>query len=196
MIDRYQFIKISVAKDFGAIINFMFTKNSRNRYDKKDSLELGHRAEDSFARLAVKHGFKIRPATEKENIDGHFDYAIERDGKSHKVDVKSIKRKSRGDTELQDEFLWIELHSVRENNKGWLYDGKADLIAFELSKSFRIVDRLELITLVEKLVDFEAKVSSPKDALYKVYSRKSRPDLLTMIKSDDLLGIRYVDWEK
>ena len=174
----------------------MFTKNSRNRYDKKDSLELGRRAEDTFARLAVKHGFKVTASSEKGNIDEHFDYVIERDGKSHKVDVKSIKRKSREDTELQDEFLWIELHGVRADDKGWLYDGKADLIAFELANSFRIVDRLELIALVENLVDFEAKVSSSKDALYKVYSRKSRPDLLTMIKSEDVLQLRHAEWRK
>ena len=186
----------SVAKDSGAIINFMFTKNSRNRYDKKDSLELGRRAEDSFARLAIQHGFKVTASSEKGNIDEHFDCVIERDGKSHKVDVKSIKRKSRGDKELQDEFLWVELHSVRKDNKGWLYDGKADLIAFELTRSFRLVDRLELIALVEKLVDFDEKVASPKEALYKVYSRKSRSDLLTMIKSEDLLRLRHAEWEK
>jgi hypothetical protein len=174
----------------------MFTKNSRNRFDKKDSLELGRRAEDAFARLAIQHGFTVTASSGKENKDEHIDYIIERNGKSKKVDVKSLKRKSRADKELQDEFLWIELHSVRKNNKGWLYDGNADLIAFELSKSFRLVERLELIKLVQKLVDFETKVTSSKDALYKVYSRKDRPDLLTMIKSDDLSEIKYVDWEK
>lgn len=174
----------------------MFTKNSRSLYRRQDSLELGRRAEDAFARLAIRRGFKVSASSKKEDINEHVDYVIERNGKSKKVDVKSLKRKSRGDRELQDEFLWIELHSVRKDNKGWLYAGKADLIAFELSKSFRLVERLELIKLVQKLVDFEAKVSSSKDALYKVYSRKKRPDLLTMIKSDDLLGIKHVDWEK
>lgn len=174
----------------------MFTNNSRNHFDKKDSLELGQRAEDSFARLAIQHGFKVTPSSEKGNIDEHFDYVIERNGKSHKVDVKSIKRKSRGDKDVQDEFLWIELHSVRKNNKGWLYAGKADLIAFELKKSFRLVERLALIKLVEKMVDFEVKVTSANEALYKVYSRKDRPDLLTMIKSEDLMKVKYVDWEK
>ena len=174
----------------------MFTKNSRNRYDKKDSLELGRRAEDSFARLAVKHGFKVTASSEKGNIDEHFDYVIERDGKSHKVDVKSIKRLSRRDSGTQDEQIWIELHGVRAEDKGWLYDGKADLIAFELTQSFRLVDRVELIALVEKLENFDAKVSSPKDALYKVYSRQSRPDLLTMIKSEDLLQLRHAEWGK
>jgi len=40
------------------------------------------------------------------------------------------------------------------------------------------------------------KVSSSKDALYKVYSRKSRPDLLTMIKSEDVLQLRHAEWRK
>lgn len=174
----------------------MFTNNSRNRYDKKDSLELGRRAEDAFARLAIQHGFKVMASSGKENIDEHIDYIIERNEKSKKVDVKSLKRKSRWDKELQDEFLWIELHSVRKNNKGWLYDGKADLIAFEMKDCFRLVSRLDLIAQVEALVNLEAKVTSSKDALYKVYSRKDRYDLLTMIKSDDLLRITYVDWKK
>ena len=186
----------SVAKYLSTIIRFMFTKNSRNRYDKKDSLELGRRAEDSFARLAIQHGFKVAASSEKGNIDEHFDYVIERDGKSHKVDVKSLKRLSRRDSGTQDERVWIELHGVRADDKGWLYAGHADLIAFELVNSFRIVDRLELIAIVEKLVDFDAKVSSPKDALYKVYSRKSRPDLLTMIHSEDLLQLRHAEWGK
>ncbi len=174
----------------------MFTKNSRNRYDKKDSLELGQNAEDQFARLAVKQGFKISASSGHSNKDEHFDYVMERDDKTFRVDVKSRKRVAREDKETQDEYLWIELHGVRVDDKGWLYAGHADLIAFELSKSFRIVDRLELITLVENLVDFDAKVSSSKDALYKVYSRKSRPDLLTMIRSGDLRSIWHAEWRK
>jgi hypothetical protein len=174
----------------------MFTKNSRNRYDKKDSLELGQKAENQFARLAVKQGFKIAPSSGRANMDEHFDYVMERDGKSFRVDVKSLKRLSRRDGGTQDELIWIELHGVRTDDKGWLYAGHADLIAFELAESFRIVDRLELIALVETLVDFDAKVTSPKDALYKVYSRKSRPDLLTMIRSEDLNSIRHGEWRK
>lgn len=174
----------------------MFTKNSRNRYDKKDSLELGQKAEDQFARLAVKQGFKITASSGRDNMDEHFDYVMERGGKTFKVDVKSRKRVARKEKETQDEYLWIELHGVRADDKGWLYAGHADLIAFELAKSFRIVDRLELIALVEKLVDFDAKVATPKDALYKVYSRKSRPDLLTMIRSEDLKSIRHGEWRK
>lgn len=174
----------------------MFTKNARNRYDKKDSLELGQKAEDQFARLALKQGFTIVASTRRGNIDEHFDYVMERDGKSFKVDVKSLKRLTRRDGGTQSAYVWIELHGVRVDDQGWLYAGRADLIAFELAKSFRIVDRLELIALVESLVDFNAKVSSPKDALYKVYSRKSRPDLLTMIRTEDLKSIRHGEWHK
>jgi hypothetical protein len=174
----------------------MFTKNSRNRYDTKDSLELGQKAEGEFARLAVKQGFTIVASAGRDNMDEHFDYVMERDGKTFRVDVKSLKRLSRSDGLTQDTYIWVELHGVRADDQGWLYAGHADLIAFELSNSFRIVDRLELIALVEKLVDFNAKVTSPKDALYKIYSRKSRPDLLTMIRAEDLKGIRYAEWRK
>jgi hypothetical protein len=174
----------------------MPTRNSRNQYDKKDSLELGQRAEDSFFDLAKKKGWEISAASKRGNIDRHFDYVIKKDDKMFRVDVKSIKRVARKDAKTQDEFIWIELHGVREKDTGWLYGGKADLIAFELSRSFRIVDRLELITLVEKLIDITAKVSTSRDALYKVYTRKSRPDLLTLIRSDDLLKIRFAEWKK
>ncbi|GJQ51584.1 MAG: hypothetical protein HKUEN02_04310 [Anaerolineaceae bacterium] len=174
----------------------MFAKNSRNRYDKKDSLELGRQAEDRFARLALQHGFKASPSSKRGNIDEHFDYEIERGGRTFRVDVKSLKRISRSDNETQSELLWIELHGVRKDDQGWLYAGRADLIAFELAESFRIVDRLELIALVERLVNFEARVSVSHDALYKIYSRASRPDLLTMIRSDDLLQLRCAEWKK
>jgi hypothetical protein len=39
-------------------------------------------------------------------------------------------------------------------------------------------------------------VDTPKDALYKLYSRADRHDLLTMIKSSDLLQITSLKWRK
>jgi hypothetical protein len=173
----------------------MFTKNSRNQYDKKDSLELGQGAESSFAQSAIKHGWTVEPASEDSNIDEHFDYIMSKDDKSLKVEVKSRKRMGRSDSDVQDQYVWVEIHGVRKDDQGWLY-GKADLIAFEMTNSFRIVRRADLAALVGKLVDFNAMVGKSKDALYKLYSRPGRPDLLTMIKSDDLLKITALDWSK
>ncbi|HJS19938.1 MAG TPA: hypothetical protein VJ785_14420 [Anaerolineales bacterium] len=173
----------------------MFTKNSRNKYDKKDSLELGQKAENLFAKSAIKHGWKIKPAPRRSNIDEHFDYIMSKDGKSHKVEVKSRKRRGRKDQDVQDEYIWVEIHGVRKDDQGWLY-GEADLIAFEMAKSFRIVRRADLAKLIGKLVDFGSMTHKPGDALYKLYSRRDRHDLLTMIRSDDLLQITTLDWSK
>jgi hypothetical protein len=172
----------------------MFTQNSRNQYDKKDSLELGQNAESRFAGLAIKHGWTISPASGRDNINEHYDYLMRKDGRAFKVEVKSLKRVNRRDVRTQDQYVWIELRNVR-GESGWLY-GSADLIAFEMTQAFRIVGRTELVDLVEKLVDFKARVGSSKEALYKLYSRKGRPDLLTIIKSEDLLNITYKEWKK
>jgi hypothetical protein len=171
----------------------MLTKNSRNQYDKKDSLELGRNAECKFAELAGKHGWTINPAPGYGNINEHYDYLMQKDGRIFKVEVKSLKRISRNDLGTQDQFIWIELHGVREHDRGWLY-GAADLIAFEMTHSFRIVKRVDLVGLVETLVDFKTRVTSSREALYKLYSRQGRPDLLTIIKSSDLLKIQFKEW--
>ena len=173
----------------------MFTKNSRNRYDKKDSLELGQKAESLFARSAIKHGWKIEPASEDSNKNEHFDYIMSKEGRSLNVEVKSLKRMGRRDSDVQEEHVWIELHGVRKEDQGWLY-GKADLIAFELKNSFRIVRRTDLLDLVEKLVDFHEKVEKSTEALYKLYSRSGRSDSLTIIKANDLLKITSLEWTK
>jgi hypothetical protein len=173
----------------------MFTKNSRNRYDKKDSLELGQKAESLFAKSAIKHGWVIEPAPEDSNKNEHFDYMMSKEGRSLNVEVKSLKRMGRRDSDVQDEHIWIELHGVRKEDQGWLY-GKADLIAFELKNSFRIVRRTDLLDLVEKLVDFNATVEKSTEALYKLYSRPGRSDSLTIIKANDLLKITSLEWTK
>ena len=173
----------------------MFTKNSRNRYDKKDSLELGRKAESSFAKSAIKHGWRVEPSSEDSNKNEHFDYIMSKDDRSLKVEVKGRKRMGRKDQTVQDELIWIEFHGVRKDDQGWLY-GKADLIAFELKNSFRIVRRTDLLDLVEKLVDFKVRVRRSNEALYKLYSRYGRSDSLTMIKSEDLLKITSLEWTK
>ena len=173
----------------------MFTKNSRNRYDKKDSLELGQNAESLFAKSALKHGWLIEPASEASNKNEHFDYIMNKEDRSLNVEVKSLKRVGRKDSDVQDEYVWIELHGVRKDDDGWLY-GKADLIAFELKNSFRIVRRTDLLRLVKKLVDFNTRVEKSTEALYKLYSRSGRSDSLTIIKANDLLKITSLEWTK
>ena len=172
----------------------MFTPNARNQYDRKNCLELGQKAEDIFTKIATKRGWEIEPASSTENIDDHSDYRIQKDNELYKVEVKGKKRIGRGDANPQEEFVWIELHGVRIHDAGWLF-GKADLIAFQMNSTFRIVKRLDLVVLVCKLIDYRSQVNSPRDALYKTYSRAGRSDMLTLLRCEDLNGILWAEWK-
>ncbi len=172
----------------------MHTK--RNKYDKRDCLEIGHRAEGVFARIAAQKGWKVTAASNYANINDHWDLLIEKESEKYRVDVKGMKRVSRRDSDVQDEWIWIELHGVREHDRGWLYAGKAELIAFEKKGSFVVVKRDDLIGLVKQLVDMDTAVYSARDARYKVYSRSGRPDRITMIETGKLKSIEWDEWPK
>jgi hypothetical protein len=172
----------------------MFTGNSRNRYDKKDSLELGQKAESRFASIAQRKGWKVFEASRTGNMEDHYDYEISKDDQHYRVDVKSRKRISRKTEDVQDNLIWVEFRTVR-GTQGWLF-GNADLIAFENRNGFRIVERKSLVRVINKLVKIHVKVNRPEDALYKVYTREGRPDEITLIKSSDLMPILWDEWEK
>jgi hypothetical protein len=172
----------------------MPTANSRNRFDKKDSLELGDKAEDLFILAAVKHGWKISAATKDQNIEEHWDFLIEKDDHACKVEVKSEKRIERDDAKSQTDFIWVELRNVR-GKVGWLF-GSADWIAFEKQNAFVFVKRLDLLKVVNQKVDLVAKVKSPKEALHKIYTRSGRKDKLTLLPVHDIEPIIFMEWKK
>jgi len=167
--------------------------NARNKFDKKDSLEIGEHAEDMFILTAVKSGWKVSASTQTENIDEHWDFLIEKGEIQYKVEVKGRKRINRKDNEEQNDFVWVELQNVR-GKVGWLF-GKADLIAFEKQDSFIFVKQLDLLALVNKKVNLVAKVRDPKDALYKIYRREGRKDKLTLLPFNDIESIQIFDWK-
>lgn len=168
--------------------------NSRNKFDTKDSLELGEHAENLFIVLAVRSGWKVSASSKDENIDDHWDYLIEKAGEVIKVEVKSQKRIRRGDKTEQTDFTWVELRNVR-GKVGWLF-GKADLIAFEKESSFLFVKRLDLLAVVNKKVNLVAKVRTPADAVYKIYIREGRKDKITLLPTSDVEEIKFMEWKK
>ncbi|MFQ5604547.1 MAG: hypothetical protein ACE5HS_14855 [bacterium] len=170
--------------------------SKRNKFDKKDSLELGEQAEQVFVNIARSKGWRVQAAESRSNIDEHWDFWLIKDEKKYRVDVKACKRIRRQDSQVQDKWVWIELHGVRAGDRGWLFDGKADLLAFETRTSFIIVKRSELIDLVNTLLLKTECVKSPENAQYKVYTRKGRPDQLTLIETAKLQSIQYVEWPK
>jgi len=120
----------------------------KNKYDPTgENLKRGKKAENAFKEILKKHGFNPIPSTEQEDINEHWDFKIKKKGKEYKIDVKSMKKIGRKDEEVQDRWHWIELHGVRKNDKGWLYGGKADFIAFETKESFLIVRRLNFANI-------------------------------------------------
>jgi hypothetical protein len=171
----------------------MSTHNRRNKFDRKDSLELGQSAESRFASLARKRGWAVIEASITGNIEDHYDYEISKGERHFRVDVKSKKRVSRKAGVVQDDLIWIEFRTVRDT-KGWLF-GDADLIAFETQTGFKIVERKTLVRVINKHVKLHVKADKPEDALYKVYTRKGRPDEITLIKASDLAPILWDEWD-
>ncbi|MCI0475353.1 MAG: hypothetical protein L0Y55_03845 [Anaerolineales bacterium] len=170
--------------------------NTRNQFDTRDCLERGESAEQQFARLAATRGYRVSASAGQQDIDEHWDLLIAKPGETYRVDIKAMKRIARSDARAQDNWVWIELHSVRTDDIGWLFGGKADWIAFERAASFVIVPRAALVALIPKIVDRKSRVTKPADAKYKLYQRANRPDLLTLVEMTQLDKIKIAEWQK
>jgi hypothetical protein len=143
-------------------------------------LQKGKRVEQAFAEFFE---FFEWPSTH-EDIHEHWDLEVLEDGKWYKYDVKGLKKVKRYDKKADETIHWIELKNVH-GNLGWLY-GEANRFAFELTDYFMVVDKLKLQEFIKdkcqkKLVKFPTP--------YKFYRRKDRQDLLTLVKSFDMMMI-------
>ena len=160
----------------------------------RDSFQLGRRAEELFVVTAHSRGWSVTPASKEADIHEHWDFEIVKDGYKRKVEVKAMKRESRGDESLNQEWVWIEFRNVR-GEVGWLF-GKANWIVFETADSFLIIDRHDYYQHVRRAVDREAKVESAREAKYKTYTRKGRPDQIAQIRLEDLRKVKLEEWGK
>ena len=169
----------------------------RHKYDTTGECQrYGANAETWFCKAADKYGWKLTPASANQNMREHWDYLMTNGEEEYRVEVKGLKKIKRSDEGIQDEKVWIELHGGgSEDNKGWLYGAKSDLIAFEMLKEFYIVDRAALKGVVAALVNFEDKTNHARTALYRVYSRRP-PDLVTLLMKTDLEPAIWQKWNK
>jgi hypothetical protein len=147
-------------------------------------------------------------ASAAQDIHEHWDYEIAKEGAVLKIDVKARKRISRSDLGAQDEWLWLEINSVRKEDRGWLYGSKSDLIAFERETDFLIVKTEDLRILVPQKLQLSGNANpknskekyawadSAPNAQYKLYQRKGRHDVLTLFRFSDLASIVWARWEK
>lgn len=149
--------------------------NSLREY-KEQEIEFSHLVEDLGS---------IRPSSKYEDIYGHYDLKLNINGKLIYIDVKALKKIHRYDEKTDERYHYVEIRNVK-GKLGWLY-GKADWFAFETNDSYVVVDKLKLQELIATLC--KDKVYSDKPELYKLYNRKGRKDLITLVYTKDLIDI-------
>lgn len=138
-------------------------------------------SEKRFYDMCVSRNWSVEKASKHQDMHEHWDFKV----RDSLIDVKGLKKTSRSDSFFNHDEIWIELQNVR-GNKGWLR-GKADYIAFEHSKHFLIVSRQDLLDWCKSKITNRSFVSSPKEALYRLYQRKNRKDIISIIKTEDFV---------
>jgi len=143
-----------------------------NNAGKIERLEKGKLIEGNFNRLFSN----TSAPTKDQDIHDHWDVQV-----NFKVDVKGMKKKSRRDSEPDENIHWIEIKNVM-GSEGWLY-GEADYFAFETKKYWIMVKKDRLQEWVKHNIKREI-VDRP--AMYKLYRRRTAKDLITLVSSHDL----------
>jgi hypothetical protein len=146
-----------------------------------ECFEVGQTAEQRFAQLLEGS----RRATTQEDMHEHWDVMSET---GMKFDVKAMKKWKRSDAEPTDRIHYVELRNVR-GELGWIY-GQADYIAFETRAHWIVVPRKKLVHFIEAATENNER--SAKPAVYKLYQREGRKDLMTVVPTMDLLAISEV----
>jgi hypothetical protein len=144
----------------------------------KTCFEVGQNAEQRFA----QHISGPVLATKEQDIHEHWDV---KSIAGTKYDVKAMKKWNRADPEPTDRMHYIELRNVN-GDLGWLY-GEADYIVFETRAHWIVVKRRTLMPFIEGLT--ENSEQSLKPAVYRLYQRNGRKDLMTVVPTVDLLAI-------
>jgi hypothetical protein len=136
-------------------------------------LKEGKEKEITFSSIFKNYEF----STEKQDMIEHWDVKVG----NIKIDVKGLKKINRYDNQKNENIHWIEIKNVN-GDLGWAY-GEADYFAFETIDYWIIVKKDNLQELIKK-VAIKEWVKRPE--LYKLYQRKDRKDVVTLIKTLDL----------
>lgn len=123
---------------------------------------------------------KVSFASRDEDIFDHWDVKID-----IKIDVKAMKKINREDSEPNENIHYVEIKNVH-GNKGWLY-GEADYFAFEMKDYYVMVSKIKLQAMIADKCKEKMKCARP--TLYQLYSREGRNDMMTLVKTVDLIFI-------
>lgn len=152
----------------------------------------GHAAEKNFAENYLKD---ITWATKHQDMFEHWDVkGILSDigARSLKFDIKAAKKINKSDTDVADDFTWIEGTNVN-GDRGWI-KGDADYIVFERSTCWTCVERVLLLKWVAEKI--RAKGIKQGKGLYELYQRPGRKDIITLIKFSDIDSITVLNLPK
>jgi hypothetical protein len=156
------------------------------------SADVGRAAEQRFEDLGVAYGCTVSRSTPAQDAQEHWDVLIvlpsTEGGARYQVDVKAMKKLERNDAVASMTHTYIELHGKGRDNAGWLYAGRADLIAFEKPQGFLLCHRQALKDFVLARVDRTDVGHTPGlAALNTVYHRNTADhDQVTLVALADL----------
>jgi hypothetical protein len=148
-----------------------------NKY--KQFLDNGKKVEQKFAETLSSRGI-LKPASTKEDIYEHWDLCL-----IQKFDVKGMKRIKRTDDKPDENIHWVELRNV-SGNDGWLF-GDANVFVFETEDYWVLVEKQRLQDFIAEKCKGGGTSKTPE--LYKGYTRAGRKDLITLVKTIDLMAI-------
>lgn len=145
--------------------------------DYSENYKKYKKQETDFGKLISKYG-KVIPSTQNEDINEHWDIKLE-----VKFDVKAIKKIKHSDDDTNENYHYVELRNVNGKH-GWLY-GDADLFAFETEDYYVLVPKIILQSFIAQKCKSKEVCETP--TLYKLYTRKGRQDIITLVKTIDLM---------
>lgn len=156
-----------------------------NQYTTTFSLNKGEQAESRFEAAALRAGYAVRRANDREERKGHFDFWITKRGKSFRVEVKSQKAFSilDPDNKPTKDFVLVEFLNV-SGGRGWV-NGEADIIALEHEGRFLTIGRGMLKMIAEYRCNYQL-VDRKEKMLYNSYRREGRQDHVTAVLISDI----------
>ncbi len=128
--------------------------------------------------------YEVKESTSYEDIHDHIDFKLI---KTYNVDVKSLKKKNRQEECVQEDEHFVEIKNV-QGKTGWAYSIATDFFAFETFDYWIFVHKDKLQALIKEKVE-KTFVHNVSECLYKLYQRQGRKDIITKVKTLDLMAI-------
>ena len=172
-------------------------KEFKGRHDHKDYIKRGIRTENLFIDEAIKLGYRIKVASDSQNMSDHIDLILTKGDETFTVDIKARRTGTDKSKGFDDLWTVVEFKNTM-GNPGWLY-GKCDYFVFEQEDEYVFANSEELRKLCHEVVDLTDKVKYFREANYKVWGRsyQNKQDLISRIEMSKVLQLKSTfNWKK